>query len=62
VNQADPATGTRKITKVEENADKLAIYFESSQGGEMSIDLTKVDNENLKGTLYNFDAVAKRMK
>lgn len=62
VNPADPANGKRKITKVEENGDKLAIYFESSQGGEISIDLTKVDNDNLKGSLMDFDAKAKRLK
>ncbi|GAB3712892.1 hypothetical protein GCM10027592_51730 [Spirosoma flavus] len=61
-NAAEPNAEKRKITKVEENGDKLAIFFESSQAGEISIDLTKVDNDNLKGTLYNFDATAKRGK
>ncbi|MBD2702719.1 hypothetical protein IC229_18880 [Spirosoma sp. BT702] len=61
-NPAEPNAEKRKITKVEENGDKVAIFFESSQAGEISIDLTKVDNGNLKGTLYNFDAVAKRVK
>ena len=62
VNPEDPTNGKRPITKVEENGDKLAIYFESSQGGEISIDLAKEDADNLKGSLMNFDAKAKRIK
>lgn len=58
----DPAKPKRPITRVEEKDGKLAIYFESSQGGEMAIDLAKVDENNLKGTLYTFDATAKRVK
>ena len=62
VNPEDAANGKRPITRVEENGDKLVIYFESSQGGEISIDLAKVDNDNLKGALMSFDAKAKRIK
>lgn len=58
----DPDKPKRPITRVEEKDGKLAIYFESSQGGEMAIDLAKVDENNLKGTLYTFDATAKRVK
>ncbi|MCY7356471.1 MAG: hypothetical protein LH609_03210 [Rudanella sp.] len=38
------------------------IYFNSSQAGEISVELTKVDNDNLKGALMSFDATAKRVK
>ncbi len=62
VEKGDPANGTRKILKAEETTDKLVLVFESSQGGEMSLDLVKVDNDNLKGTLYTFEATAKRIK
>jgi hypothetical protein len=61
----DPA-GSRPaipITKVEEGAGTLTIYFESSQAGEISIDLTKVDDDHLKGQLMGmFDATALRLK
>lgn len=59
---SDTATGKRAITKVEESADKLAIYFESSQAGEISIELAKVDNDTLKGSLMSYEATAKRLK
>ncbi len=63
VNPEDATNGKRPITKVEESADKIAIYFESSQGGEISINLAKVDNDNLKGSLMDsFDAKATRIK
>lgn len=52
----------RPITKIDEKDKTLVIYFESSQGGEISIDLTKVDDNNLKGTLMDFTATAKRVK
>ena len=62
VNQAAPTNGTRKITKVVESGDRLTIYFESSQGGDMALELTKVNDDNLKGSVYEFDATAKRVK
>lgn len=52
----------RPINKVEETANKLTIFFNSSQGGEISIDFDKIDDDNLKGTLMTFDAKAKRVK
>ena len=61
-NATDSSQPKRPITKVEEKGTNLIIYFESSQAGEISIDLTKVDENNLKGTLYNFDTTAKRIK
>ncbi|MHA4740832.1 hypothetical protein [Dyadobacter sp. MSC1_007] len=62
VDKADPASGARKIVKVEESAEKLIIYFESSQGDETSMELAKVDNDHLKGSVHNFEATAKRVK
>ncbi|MDB5242569.1 MAG: hypothetical protein JWP57_3194 [Spirosoma sp.] len=61
-NTTDISQAKRPLIRVEEKGDKLVMYFESSQGGEIPIDLTKVDNDNLKGTLSTFDAAAKRLK
>lgn len=58
----DQSGEKRPITKVEENGEKLAIFFESSQGGEISIDLTKVDTDNLTGSLMAYTAKATRLK
>ncbi len=58
-NPADATEAKRPITKIEESAKKLVIYFESSQAGEISIDLDKVDDNNLKGSLMSFEATAK---
>lgn len=60
LNPSDP-DNKRPITKVVENSNKLSIYFES-QAGEMVLDLDKVDNDNLKGMVYSFEATAKRIK
>lgn len=61
--EAEDANAKRKITKVEESANKLVLYFESSQGGEVAIDLSQVDNDHLKGQLMNmFEANAQRVK
>jgi hypothetical protein len=62
VNQADTTAAKLPIKKIEESADKLAIFFDSSQAGELSIDLTKVDENNLKGNLMSLDATARRLK
>ncbi|QIP16488.1 hypothetical protein G8759_29500 [Spirosoma aureum] len=61
-NAADPGQANRPLIRVEEKGDKVVMYFESSQGGEVPIELTKVDDNNLKGTLSTFDATAKRLK
>lgn len=51
-----------EITKIEESTDKIELFF-STQGYDVSVDLTKVDNDNAKGTLMNmFEATAKRIK
>ncbi|UFH51934.1 hypothetical protein [Spirosoma sp. KNUC1025] len=61
----DP-TGTRPvtpITKIEEAADKLSIFFDTAQAGVISIELAKVDDEHLKGSLMNmFESTALRVK
>ncbi len=50
------------ITNIEESADKIVLYF-SAQGYDVSVDLVKVDDDNLKGTLMNmFEAKAIRVK
>src|SRR5919202_4688668 len=46
------------ITRVEEKPNNMVIYFEAPQAGELSLDLAKVDEDNLKGSVYNFDATA----
>ncbi len=52
------------ITKVEEEpGKKLTLYFETAQAGEIPIELTKVDDDHLKGSLMSmFDATALRVK
>lgn len=61
-NASDPSQPKRPITKVEEKSDKVIIFFDSSQAGEIAIDLNKVNDDSLKGTLYTFEATAKRLK
>ncbi|WP_435354809.1 hypothetical protein [Emticicia sp. SJ17W-69] len=59
-----PADGSDaiEITNVEEEAEKLTLFF-STQGYDLSVELKKVDADNLKGSLMNmFDATAKRIK
>ncbi|QHW01591.1 hypothetical protein GJR95_36800 [Spirosoma endbachense] len=61
-NTTDPSQAKRPLMRVEEKGDKLMMYFDSSQGGEVPIELTKVNDDNLTGTLSTFDATAKRVK
>lgn len=59
-----PADGSDAIdiTNIEEEAEKMTIFF-STQGYDVSVELSKVDNDNLKGSLMNmFDAKAVRIK
>ena len=58
-NSANPKL---PITKVEEKGNNLSIYYRSGEGKEQVIDLTKIDADNLQGTMYTFDATAKRIK
>lgn len=55
-------TEKRPITKVEEKGNDLTIYFESSQGGEIAMELAKVDDDHLKGSLMSFETTATRLK
>ncbi len=61
----DPTDSTKApipITKIDESADKLALAF-TAQGFDVNLDLSKVDDDNLKGMLMNmFEAKAKRLK
>jgi len=50
------------LTNVVNEENKLTLYF-SAQGADVSVELEKVDADNLKGSLLNmFDATAKRLK
>jgi hypothetical protein len=60
-NATDASQAKRPLIRVKEKSDKIVMYFESSQGGEVPIELTKVDDDNLKGTISTFDATAKRL-
>ncbi len=50
------------ITKVDEKGNSMSIYYRSGEGKEQFIDLTRVDADNLTGTMYTFDASAKRIR
>lgn len=58
----NPAAPKLPITKVEEKGNNMSIFYTSADKKELTIDLTKVDADNLKGTMYTFDASAKRIK
>lgn len=57
-------TEVTPITKIEEDpGKKLTIYFDTAQAGEIPIELTKVDEDRLKGSLMNmFESTAQRIK
>ncbi|GAB3908798.1 hypothetical protein GCM10028803_45120 [Larkinella knui] len=62
VNAADSTAGKIPITSIEEKGDNLSMAF-TAQGYDVTIDLAKVDDDNLKGLLMNsFEAKAKRLK
>ncbi|MDT8886140.1 hypothetical protein [Aquirufa regiilacus] len=51
-----------EISKVEDDSEKVVIYF-STQGYDVNVELTKVDSDNLKGTLMGmFEAKGSRVK
>jgi hypothetical protein len=53
----------RPITRIDESKSDILIYFESSQGDEITINLSKINQDNLKGSLMDrYDATAKRIK
>ena len=59
----DATKPKRTINKIDETADEIVIFFTSSQGDEIPLALSKVDNDNLSGTLMDsFSAKAKRLK
>ncbi|GAB3712899.1 hypothetical protein GCM10027592_51740 [Spirosoma flavus] len=61
-NAAEPNAEKIPITSIEENGDKLGMAF-TAQGYDVTLDLAKVDEDNLKGSLMNmFEAKAKRVK
>lgn len=61
-NAAEPNAEKIPITSINEDGDKLGMAF-TAQGYDVTLDLSKVDEDNLKGTLMNmFDAKAKRVK
>lgn len=50
------------ITQIEEGSDKVNLFF-TAQGYDVNLELTKVDEDHLKGQLMNmFDATAVRVK
>ena len=51
------------ISNIIEEGNKMTIYFEA-QGTEVSLDLAKVDDDHLKGSVMSgmFDATAVRIK
>lgn len=50
------------ITRIDESGDKLSLFF-TAQGFDVSLELTKVDDDTMKGTMMSmFDATAKRLK
>lgn len=61
-NATDPSAEKIAITSIEEATDKITIGF-SAQGYDVTLDLSKVDDDNLKGNMMSmFDATAKRVK
>ena len=55
-------TEAMPLTKVEEEGGKLTLYFNTDQAGEIPIELAKVDDDHLKGMLYNmFESTALRV-
>ncbi|MFD2935110.1 hypothetical protein [Spirosoma flavum] len=57
-------TEATPISKVEEESGKkLTLYMDTTQAGEVPIELIKTDDDHLKGQLMNmFDATAVRIK
>lgn len=61
-NAAEPNAEKIPITSINEDGDKLGMAF-TAQGYDVTLELTKVDEDNLKGSLMNmFDAKASRVK
>lgn len=61
-NPAEPNKEKIPITSIEEEANKITIAF-TSNGYEVTADLEKVDNDNLKGQMMGmFETKAVRVK
>lgn len=59
---SDPTKPANPITGIEEKDGRIEIAF-SASGYDITLPLTKVDDDNLKGQLMGmFDAKAKRVK
>ncbi|WP_255070542.1 hypothetical protein [Lacihabitans sp. LS3-19] len=61
-NLAEPNAPKIPITSIEEEADKIVIFF-SASGYDLDLNLSKVDADNLKGTMFNmFESKGVRVK
>ncbi len=61
-NPSEPDSEKIPITKIEEEANKIILYF-TADGYDLDANLEKVDENNLKGMLFNmFEAKAVRVK
>ncbi len=59
---ADPNAPAIPIINIEEETDKITLYF-SAQGYDLNLELNKVDQDNMKGSLMGmFDSKAIRVK
>ena len=58
----DDEKDVKPITKIEETANKILIFFNSQQAGELGIELEKVDDNNLKGSVMGYMTTASRVK
>lgn len=62
---SDPTNPTKEkiaITKIEDSADKITIYFTSS-GYDVNLEMSKTDENTLKGSMMGmFDAKGIRLK
>lgn len=62
---SDPANPTKEkiaITKIEDSADKITIYFTSS-GYDVNLEMSKADENTLKGSMMGmFDVKGIRLK
>lgn len=60
--EGDTAAEPIQIAKVEDDKDKVVVYF-TIQGYDVNLELTKVDSDNLKGSLMGmFEAKGVRVK
>ena len=61
-NLADPSAPKIPITDIKEEGDKIVIFFTAS-GYDLDLNLSKVDADNLKGSMFNmFESKGIRIK